>query len=246
MKTSNNLLLGTVAFAMVVITAGIVGMKRFIPDQLAGKGPVLKEERIVAPYSALNVMHGVQVFLKQSDEPYLEIEADSNLIENIITEVEQGVLTIRLEQLILDYKAMNIYISVSDLDQIMLSSGVHLNTEGSFQTESIMILASSGSEFDMNIEARYLSSNISSGAIGNLSGNVMDLQIESSSGAELYANNLKAQSVRVEVSSGSVVDIYVSGDLTANASSGGIVEYAGNPATDDISTSSGGEVNKKE
>ncbi len=71
------------------------------------------------------------------------------------------------------------------------------------------------------------------------------LKAESSSGSNLHASKLVAEKGEASASSGSDIDINVSKDLKAHASSGANITVYGNPAVRDTDSSSGGSVNYK-
>ena len=79
-----------------------------------------------------------------------------------------------------------------------------------------------------------------------LKGKAENLKASASSGSDLQAGDLIANHVDASASSGGDVLIHAVKSLKANASSGGDVSYKGNPETEDVSTSSGGDVKKQE
>jgi hypothetical protein len=73
---------------------------------------------------------------------------------------------------------------------------------------------------------------------------VDNFSIETSSGAHFNGYDLTASSAMAEASSGGKVELSVSKDLTASASSGGAITYKGSGGISNISTSSGGKVKR--
>jgi hypothetical protein len=67
---------------------------------------------------------------------------------------------------------------------------------------------------------------------------------EASSGSSIDADQLKAQRVKADVSSGATIKCNVEEELIAEASSGGSVKYSGSPKMVDVDKSSGGSVRK--
>ncbi len=82
----------------------------------------------------------------------------------------------------------------------------------------------------------------SSGGEVGLSGMCAQMTASASSGADVDAGGLSCKSVRLTASSGADIDAFASDSATANASSGGDIIVHGNPAVQDTSSSSGGDV----
>jgi hypothetical protein len=107
------------------------------------------------------------------------------------------------------------------------------------------VSASSGSDLTIDVFYKNLKLDTSSGSDANLSGKVKYLTASSSSGSDLDARNLESVICNVSVSSGSDATVNVSEELEASASSGGDIDYYGNPSVKNIDESSGGDVSHK-
>ena len=97
----------------------------------------------------------------------------------------------------------------------------------------------------MDVNARRLKADCSSGANIHLSGLAKEAELETSSGANLKAQELKANNCKMRASSGANVWATVVDRLEAKASSGGNVFYYGEPSSTEIDASSGGNVNRR-
>ena len=64
-----------------------------------GNGEVVTEDRTInESFSAIKATEGLDVYLTQSDNESVSVEADGNLQELILTEVEDGVLKIHTKE----------------------------------------------------------------------------------------------------------------------------------------------------
>ncbi|MNE25260.1 hypothetical protein D3C80_1185830 [compost metagenome] len=75
-----------------------------------------------------------------------------------------------------------------------------------------------------------------------LRGSAKSLNVKSSSGSDISAYDLTAEVCVANASSGSDIEVTVTKQLTAHASSGGDVNYKGNPQNVVKNESSGGDV----
>ncbi|RXP58559.1 DUF2807 domain-containing protein [Lutibacter sp. HS1-25] len=215
-------------------------------DNLSGiKGSkhVISEEReISANFNTIKVQQGITVYLTQGNKTDIKVEADDNIIDLLITEVKNDALNIYFEKNVNKTKARNVYLTTSDIEKIKTSSGARVQTENTIQNSSLDLDASSGSSIKIIVNTNEIKSESSSGANIEILGNTTNFIASSSSGSIINADKLECVDAKTNVSSGAIINVNVSGILTANASSGGNISYEGNPTEIDKNTSSGGIV----
>ena len=78
------------AFSLVPIQGCIIGNLRTI----TGDGNVVTSERDIGSFDRLSVAAGIDVYITQGETEFLEVEADENLQDVILTEVRDGKLRI--------------------------------------------------------------------------------------------------------------------------------------------------------
>jgi hypothetical protein len=93
----------------------------------------------------------------------------------------------------------------------------------------------------MNGDFTNLKLELSAGSVGDFSGNCKNLEINSSAGAMINAENMVTDNGKVNSSAGAVVNINVTKELSIEASAGSIVKCHGNPQIKDINISSGAQ-----
>lgn len=189
------------------------------------------QKRAVKSFHSIDVSSGIKVLLTQGDKEELAVAAgDPAYLEYIETTVKDGVLKITREQ---DWKFWNqwknwnvtVYLSYKDLKSIKASSGAHI----------------SGSSLSFN----NLEVKMSSGAYAELGGSTSDLSVDASSGAMFKGYELNSTKCLAESSSGGGVQVNVSKELNAKASSGGSIRYKGEGLIRDIKVNSGGTVKRQ-
>ncbi|PHR74107.1 MAG: DUF2807 domain-containing protein [Lutibacter sp.] len=211
---------------------------------IQGNGNVVTEDRnISSDFTAIKVSQGIQVHLTQGSDVDLSVEADENIIDLLVTEIDGGVLKIYFDKNV-NRATRNIYLTATNINSIRTSSGAHVKGENTIETTSITLRASSGSGINLDLIADNVSSDVSSGANMRLSGTTQTFDGDASSGSHIKATNLKSEISKVDVSSGASIDVYASKKITAHASSGGDIDYSGNPETVSKSKSSGGSISK--
>lgn len=210
------------------------------------------EKRTVSSFHAIKVSHGIQLMLKQGNEEALAISADKKeYVSAIKTEVVNGELRIYVKQDMekwwnqLNKKgAVKAYVSFKNLDRLDASSGSRTTIDGNLTSNKLEVDLSSGAMLTGNVAVTAMDIELSSGAKSNIKGRVDNLSVETSSGAHFNGYDLDAVTAEADASSGGKMELSVSKDLAASASSGGIISYKGSGGISNVSTSSGGKVKK--
>ncbi len=207
-----------------------------------GNGKVVKEERSVSGFDQISASTGIEVTLTQDSFEKVVVEADENIQKILKTEVTGGKLKIYLEEGVYYAKKMKVYVTLKQLKALEASAGSEVKSENQIKSESLKINSSSGSQIRMEVGCTMVSLDSSSGSKMNVSGTTQSVKAGCSSGANLDASKLVAENGDVTASSGADMDVNVTKDLKAHASSGAGIKVYGNPATRDTNSSSGGSV----
>lgn len=216
---------------------GVVGIK--------GNRNVVSEERAIkSDFDVINVQQGINLYIMQGKPNDIRVEADDNIIDLLITEVKNNELNIYFEKNVNQAKARNVYLTTETISAIKASSGASVKSENTIQATSLDLDSSSGSTIKIRANASDIKSESSSGSSIKLYGNCNTFTANASSGSSINAQELKTDYAKTATSSGASIDVYVTGKLTAKASSGGDIDYRGNPETVDKETSSGGRVSE--
>ena len=212
-------------------------------NSVSGNRNVKTETRkINDDFTKIDVGQGIEVFITQGSDTKLVLEADENLHKLIKTEVSNGVLKIYSKRNIWRAKAKKVYITASRINAIKASSGADVNSENTINTDTFEIHTSSGADARIDVNADTVNSSASSGSDLRIKGKANHHSAKATSGSSIKAYNLKSKNVTVKVSSGANIDVNATEFLNARASSGGDIDYRGNPKKINKKTSSGGSV----
>jgi hypothetical protein len=224
------------------ITACVDGQFR---KTVYGNKNVVKKERNAGSFSGIRVSTGIDVYLKQGDQMSLTVEADENLHEYIITEVNSGVLNVYTDANIRDAEMKRVYVTMKDINSISTSSAADVIGETAVRTDNLKLSASSAGDIKLEVYAKNIEADVSSSGDLTLSGEADMIDASLSSAGDLNAFNLRVKEADISASSAGDADIYVTERLTARASSAGDVNYKGDPRYVDAHSSSAGGVHRK-
>jgi len=223
---------------LIVCMSGSLAHSQF----LKGDGNVTKSERNVSNFKYVEIEDGIDLYLSQGTNVALNIEADKNLHEYIVTKVEGDVLKIYLSKNVFKAKSLKIYLKIVDLNGIAASGGSDVETTEILKVNDFSAICSGGSDLRLAIEANELKFKASGGSDGFISGKANVFKSMASGGSDIKAFDLEANDCIVEVSGGSDAEVNVKGKLTARGSGGSDISYSGNPANIDSNMSGGSDL----
>jgi hypothetical protein len=206
---------------------------------------LVRERTSQAPFSGIHVSTGVDVYIRQGTDNAISIEADENLHDLIITEIDHNILKIYSEKNIWKAKAKKIYVTVKDLKLLKATSGCNVSSETVIKTGEMTITATSGADVYFEVETKNLTTNATSGSDLKISGTTVGHVSSATSGSTIDAYTLKSENVIVETTSGADISIFASKKIEAKATSGSSINFKGTPTIVNTSTTSGGSISKK-
>ena len=208
-----------------------------------GNRNVITQDRTISnDFNSIKVSQGLDLYITQSNDVALSLEADENLHELIVTEVENGVLKIYTTENIRRAASRKINLNVVDLSAIKATSGSDVFSTNTIEVDNLDLHTTSGADIKLDVKTETLNCHSTSGSDIKISGTTILLVAEATSGSDIMASDLKAETSKVKATSGADISVNTSKELTARATSGADVIYSGNPEKVDKSDSSSGSV----
>ncbi len=212
-------------------------------NRIEGNRNVITEKREIGnDFSRVKVSSGIDLFIKQGSKVSLTVEADENLHDYIMTEVEGNQLKIYVDGNIWRAKARKVYLTVTDLEELKATSGSDVYSESVLKSKDLVVSTSSGADMNIEVDADNVKSSSSSGSDLKITGKSITHSTSATSGSSINAYGLESKDVTAKVSSGADIGVYAAESINARASSGGDIRYKGNPEKVNKKTSSGGGV----
>lgn len=191
------------------------------------------EKRAIKAFHAVETSAGIAVVLTKGSKEEIALTAsDKEMLSKVKTEVVDGVLKISREdnwkfwERFKQHWKITVYVSYIRLDGVRASSG------GSITSKSVDLSA--------------LSARVNSGGHISLAGKVNELDVEGNSGGHFRGYDLSVTNCKADVSSGAHVQVTITKEITARASSGGQIRYKGTGLIRDINVNSGGSVKRED
>lgn len=219
-------------------------------NQVRGNGNVQTENfNISQDFDGVSAGNGWDVYLEKGSEYSVVVEADENIIDLADIYVKGNTLKIYCEHNISRASSKKVFVTyVDNLTSIRASSGADIITKEILKGEDLSLNVSSGGSIKTEAIVRNINTDVSSGGSIRIAGSSEQLDADVSSGGTINARELKAKYANASASSGGNIDLRVTDKLRARASSGGDIDYWGNPKEVDKpkKSYSGGSVDAKD
>ncbi|TPE45580.1 head GIN domain-containing protein [Pontibacter mangrovi] len=228
--------LQTAAFGLLAFAMVLLNVSAAMGQSLRGNKKMATQNREVSGIRGIDVSGGFTVELTQGSNEGVKLEAEENLIDNIKTEVRNGILHIYNDRGVSTNKGMKAYVTLKDLESIDISGGVKVIGNSSFKSDNLKLDMSGGSNVKLTVSTKELRADMSGASKVELIGKADVLHMEMSGASKVDASELEAREVAIQASGASNVKVFASEALDINASGASAVYYKGSPSiTSDVS-----------
>ncbi len=215
-------------------------------ESVKGNGNIERSERDLNGFDGLKSCCSMEISVRLGQTYGLVVEADENILPYVITEVSQGMLSMRIQQGVnlTPSQRIKVFVSMPSLQNLEASSSSRTMVEGICKSDQLRIDISSSAKVDLHFEGRELLVEGSSSGRLELRGQAEQSRIAVSSSCQVVGNDFTSRKLRVDGSSSSRVELAVTEELRAEVSSSAKVIYSGNPTKVFTDANSGAKVQK--
>ncbi|MFN3755680.1 MAG: head GIN domain-containing protein [Flavobacterium sp.] len=215
-------------------------------ESIKGDGNVVTQSRTVSEsFTKVKASRGLNVIISQGDSNRIEVVADDNLHDHILTSFKDGWLEITSDRNIQRASSKTINVEIKSIEALTSNSGAKLNSSGKLIASNFSANCTSGAELNIEVETEKIIVDGSSGSNTKISGKALEGEFSISSGGNIDARDLLINEITAGASSGASLRVHPILALEAKASSGGSILYYNEPKTISKRTSSGGSVKLK-
>lgn len=208
-------------FSLVISTAA--------QAQLKGNGDVVKQERSIASFSAIQIGSAHDLVIIPGEEFKVIVETDANLQDVVVAEVKNNTLQFKTTKSIRNYSEIRFYVTVPTLNELKVSGAAEVTTDGTLKGEELKLIVSGASEVTLNLDYTALKVSISGASDVILNGNATTCNMECSGASEIKAKSLDTQNAVVRASGASSCSVNATSTLTYEVSGASDVIYTKNP-----------------
>lgn len=227
-----------VIMTCMLLFAGIAVKARELPA----------EERKVPHFSGINISVPAKVYIVQGESQKLVVEGTGRVLDNLITEVKGGRLSIHMPRR-WNYRSrdvLNVYLVVTELNNLQLSGSGRILTEGLLSTDDLTVTITGSGRIELEeLETVTLTSTVTGSGrliIGH-GGKIENHKIRISGSGIIESGRVPSGKVSANITGSGRCTVNASDDLNVSISGSGRVIYTGSPLISSHITGSGRLVN---
>lgn len=191
---------------------------------IKGNGIIEKQDRMLSDFTKIEVLGSADVIIRQGEQTTVEVHADENLMEQLITEVKNDRLVIHTEGNIRSYKKFEVHVTMSRLDGISIAGSGDVESAGKISGSDLNISINGSGDVDMELDYKNLTTSINGSGDVQVSGITGDFDLAVMGSGDFSATDLRLDDCKIKVmGSGDVklygkavavyVDVAASGDI---------------------------------
>lgn len=166
-----------------------------------GNGKVVKQEKKLTDFSAVEVSSGFNIYLNQSEKERIIIEIDENLQKYVEARVDSGVLKVEASLLVRKATKRNVYVNTKNIDNINLSGGGNLICDSLFETDKLTVNIKGGGDMEMEVNSPKFDLIMSGGGDAKIIGEIVNASTKMSGGGDLSIE-VGCKELKIDVSGG--------------------------------------------
>jgi hypothetical protein len=197
---------------------------------IKGEGAKVKKTLELADFSGFTMAISGNVYLKQGSKQSVIVEAQQNIIDNILTQVTDKEWKIKFDKNVRNHDGIKVFITLPTLTKAYVSGSGDIIGETKFTGLGNLMTGISGSgNINLAVEAKDIEGKISGSGSVKLTGSANGLTIGISGSGDFIADGLKSQSGTISISGSGDCTVDAQDALTVKVSGSGDVKYKGRP-----------------
>ncbi len=212
-------------------------------ERIQGNGVIKKQSRELAHFTGVSFSLPGNAELRIGNSENITIETDENLLAQIETVVEKGVLHIRpvKRNLSLNSRHMKIWLNAQTVDSLTLGGSGSIDADALRAKKLQVQLGGSGSITVKGLEADTVS--VGLGGSGNFksgTGNAGNISVSIGGSGDVDLGQVRSRDASVSVAGSGEATVWATNDLSVTIAGSGDVNYYGDPKVSRSVIGSGG------
>jgi len=207
---------------------------------IEGEGDIVTQELLINEFTGVKSRGSSQVYITQGNDFKVEVEGQQNIIDNIETDIQNGVWEIEFEECQRDFEELKIYITMPVIESLEVSGSGDMIGQDVFLVENIKLKVDGSGSIEVVIDdATDVDARISGSGKIKLEGITNYIGAKISGSGDLEAYDLEANIGNIKISGSGDAEVTVYDDLDVKIEGSGDVYYKGNPIINVDITGSG-------
>lgn len=223
------------------------GMALLLTVSMAFDSSAQTVTRNVSGYTGVSCGGPFNVFIKIDGTESIKLDVDANVVNDIKTEVENGVLKVEFKDHWRNHRNIqraNIYITAKTLAYLGNSGSGNTTVDGVMSAQNARVALSGSGNIKTAVKSSTLDLSISGSGSIDIKGSASTADIHIAGSGEVNGKDLKTQTVEARISGSGSVNIIADKTVSASIAGSGSVLYSGNATTGTTHYAGSGRVNK--
>lgn len=237
-KLNFSSLLFILIFPLFVTSCYFEGSQSF--KRIQGEGPVVTEEIDIPRIKGIVLKNSADIFLTRGNNQKMVAEGQRNILDNLHTEVINGILYIGNKRPVWRTKPVKIRIRMDELELLKISGSGDIESENRFtDLDDLEIRISGSGSISLSLEADFVYTVISGSGSIRLEGKAREAEYRISGSGGIHAGDLVLRRAYARIGGSGNINLHAEDDLEARIGGSGSIYYEGNPRVNKRITGSG-------
>jgi hypothetical protein len=207
-----------------------------------GNGNVVTELRTLRSFQRLHVTDGLTVTVTNGPQQ-VSITTDSDLQNNLVTDVDGDELKIRLSNNEdIAPTILQIEVTMPELEALVVKGHSTVSAVATYAGEWRLHVENESNVLLTNVTGEKFVAHITDRARAEVSGQVLETDIDLHDASLLEASQLSASRARIDISGGSQASLNATQEIEIDSAGNSRVVVSGNPQNRDVDADRGSEI----
>lgn len=189
-----------------------------------------QDERKLDYFDAISVAGDVELVLTSGEQAKAIITAEGISEDDVSVFIKGKTLKIQLlEGLFHGGHHAKVEVTYQQLRALKASAGAKVRTTNPITGDQFDMRASSGAQIELSVEVNSLVAGVTEGAYIEIEGHTETQEVSAATGGQFRGLDLQCSRTYVRANTGGQAEVVASKKLDANATTGGQIDYTGDP-----------------
>ena len=236
---------------ILIATLSVNSQWFFGKNKIEGNGKYVTVNREVEQYNQISISGFFDVNLVAGTEGRLILYGEENLLEYLITEVENGILKVKVKKGVClklsswkKGKGISVTVPFEDIDALSLAGSGDIVGKDPINPQHIKTSIFGSGNIDVEVVANSVEARVVGSGDLRLKGTAERLEAVVTGSGDIYATNLNSKAADVKITGSGDIKLHASEELKARITGSGDIRYSGNPEIQHFKVSGSGEIRK--
>lgn len=211
-------------------------------ERIDGNGNKSSEQRQLNNFSSIEASGALNIVVKQEANFAIKVEGDENLLQYIVTTVNNGVLKVRTKEGINLHSNHDIivYVSAPKFTEINLSGSGNIVSENTLESDKLSFEMSGSGNIDVRVNTTDVRGSLSGSGNMALSGTATNFTATVAGSGNIRCYGLNTETTKINIAGNGDAEVYASKLLKADVAGSGDIRYKGSAEVQSNVAGSGG------